>query len=110
MGLDFLETYGQQNKYKPYKGPWHSFYSATCIERLENYYYTDEEKKQKNYIDIHTNFYRKKDSDEEVEITAIFSIEKFPNYMDCEYYFDDKIYLGIVDKWLKTGQKTILCK
>ena len=89
---------------------WHAFYSAKSIEQSKKYYYTEEEKKQMDYKKIHTNFYKKKDSDEVVEITAVFKTGKYQNYMDCNYYFDDKIYLGIVDKWLKTGRVTIFSK
>ena len=73
-----------------YNGPWHAFYSANSIQ---------------NKIDkndkIHINFYKKKDSKQLVKITSVFRTDKFPNFQDCPYYFDDKVYLGLVDKWIK---------
>jgi len=87
-----------------YKGPWHAFYSATSIESSKKHSYTEEQKKQMNYKDIYTNFYKNNDTGKEIEITSIYSTEKYPNYKDCCYYFEDKIYLGIVNDWVRTGQ------
>ena len=85
-----------------YKGPWHAFYSSTAIKNKKGVSYTGELKK--NNKEIYTNFYKKKDSNEIVEITSVFSTEDYPDYNDCEYYFKDKVYLGIVEKWVKIGQ------
>lgn len=91
-----------------YDGPWHAFYSAKSIISSKKHCYTEEEKKQKNYKNIHTNFYRNNNTGKNVEITSVFSIEKYPNYNDCPYYFEDKIYLGIVDSWIRIGEYEIL--
>ena len=82
-----------------YNGPWHAFYSAKSIQ---NKYDLKTDKKEK----IYTNFYKKKDSNQLVETTSVFRTDKYPNFQDCPYYFDDKVYLGIVDKWKKKGQYT----
>ena len=90
-----------------YKGPWHAFYSFTSIKNKKQNLYTEEELKEKNYREIYTNFYKKKDSNEIVEITSVFSTEDYPDYNDCEYYFKDKVYLGIVEKWIRIGEYKI---
>ena len=51
-----------------YKGPWHAFYSATSIESSKKHSYTEEQKKQRNYKDIYTNFYKNNDTGNEIEI------------------------------------------
>lgn len=81
-----------------YGGPWHAFYSA---KSLKHKYILRNNKKK-----IHTNFYKKQDSNQLVEITSVFETDKFSNFQDCPYYFDDKVYLGVVDKWIKIGQYT----
>ena len=80
-----------------YTGPRHAFYSSSSVESEKTLYKNDKnDKKHKS-----TNFYKKNDTNEIVEITAVFSTEKFPDPDDCPYYFDDKVYLGVVDKWVK---------
>lgn len=74
-----------------YTGPWHAFYSSSSVGMEKKLYKNDK----------CTNFYKKNDTNEIVEITAVFSTEKFPDPDDCPYYFDDKVYLGVVDKWVK---------
>ena len=91
-----------------YKDSWHAFYSAKSIKSAKKHSYTEEEKKQKNYKKIHTNFYRNNHSGKEIEITSVFSTKKYLNYQDCPYYFEDKIYLGIVNDWVRIGQYEIL--
>jgi hypothetical protein len=97
-----------ENPKEYYKGPWHAFYSIKSIKSSKNHSYTKEEKKQKNYKNIHTNFYRNNHSGKTIEITSVYSTEKYPNYNDCPYYFEDKIYLGIVNDWVRIGQYEIL--
>lgn len=80
-----------------YNGPWYAFYSAKSFKHK----YILNNKKI-----IHTNFYKKKDSNELVEVTSVFRTDKYINFKDCPYYFDDKVYLGIVDKWIKIGKYT----
>ena len=82
-----------------YQGPWHAFYSRKSIQ-MEREMFT---RHKKNIT--YTNLYKKKDSKEIIELTAAFSTEKYPNPDDCPYYFDDKVYLGVVDKWV--SNKTI---
>ena len=53
-----------------YTGPWHAFYSSSSVESEKLLYIND--KKHKS-----TNFYKKNDTNEIVEITAVFSTEKF---------------------------------
>ena len=91
-----------------YGGPWHAFYSAKSIKSSKKNCYTEEEKKQKNYKNIHTNIYRNNHSGKEIEITSVFSTKKYPNYQDCPYYFEDKNYLGIVNDWVRIGEYEIL--
>lgn len=81
-----------------YNGPWHAFYSPTQHKYSKEY----KNISNKNRI-IYTNFYRLKDSNETVEISSVYNIEKYPNPNDCPFYFNDKIYLGIVDKWISIG-------
>lgn len=97
-----------ENEEAYYKGPWHAFYSAKSIKYSKKYSYTEKEKKEKKYKKIYTNFYRNNHSGKEIEITSVYSTEKYPNYNDCPYYFEDKIYLGIVNKWVRIGQYEIL--
>lgn len=85
-----------KSSFKLYNGPWHAFYSKKSVN-MENEMYSRHKKKRT------TNFYKKNATNEIVEITSVFSTEKFPNPDDCPYYFDDKVYLGIVDKWVKKG-------
>ena len=47
-------------------------------------------------------------TNKEIEITSVFSTEKYPNYNDCPYYFEDKVYLGIVNSWVRIGEYEIL--
>jgi hypothetical protein len=54
---------------------------------------------------IYTNFYKLKDTDEIVEVTSVFRTNIYPTAESCSLNFDDKVYLGIVDKWIKTGKK-----
>lgn len=97
-----------ENPKEYYNGPWHAFYSANSIKSSKNYSYTEEEKKQKNYKNIYTNFYRNNNTGKTIEITSVFSTEKYPNYNDCPYYFEDKVYLGIVNDWVRIGEYEIL--
>tara|TARA_B000000475_G_C15820064_1_gene375331 strand:- start:264 stop:557 length:294 start_codon:yes stop_codon:yes gene_type:complete len=92
-----------ENKDTYYKGSWHAFYSATSIESTKNDFYTEEEKKHKKRK-VYTNFYKNNKTGKEIEITSVYSTEKYPNYKDCPYYFEDKIYLGIVNNWARVGQ------
>ena len=85
-----------------YKGPWHAFYSAISIESSKKISYTEQHKKNKRNK-IYTNFYKNNDTGKEIEITSVYSTEKYPNYNDCPYYFEDKVYLGIVDSWVRIG-------
>lgn len=87
-----------------YKGPWHAFYSTKSIKSSKKHHYSKEEKKQMNYKKIYTNFYKNYQTNKELEITAVFSTEKYPNYNDCPYYFEDKVYLGIVNDWVRIGE------
>lgn len=90
------------------KCQFHAFYSVRSIKCSEIYSYTEEQKKQMNYKTIYTNFYKNNHTDKTIEITAVFSIEKYPNYKDCPYYFEDKIYLGIVNDWIRVGKYEVL--
>lgn len=97
-----------ENKEAYYNGPWHAFYSTKSIKSSKKQHYSKEEKKQMNHKKIYTNFYRNNQSGKEIEITAVFSTEKFPNYKDCPYYFEDRVYLGIVNDWVRIGEYEIL--
>lgn len=60
--------------------------------------------KNNNKITTLTNFYKLKNKNELVEITDVYDIIDFPTIKSCNIMFDDSIYLGIVDKWIKIGQ------
>ena len=79
---------------------WHAFYSKEAEQNSikEAAFCT------KIRPRVITNMYKLKKSDELVESTAVFSVENNADFKDCPYYFKDKIYLGIVDKWMKVGK------
>ena len=60
--------------------------------------------KNNNKIIKLINFYKLKNKNELVEITDVYDIIDFPTIKSCNIMFDDSIYLGIVDKWIKIGQ------
>tara|TARA_B100000927_G_C16118379_1_gene330117 strand:- start:117 stop:380 length:264 start_codon:yes stop_codon:yes gene_type:complete len=60
--------------------------------------------KNNNKITTLTNFYKLKNKNELVETTVVYDIIDFPTIKSCNIMFDDSIYLGIVDKWIKIGQ------
>lgn len=80
----------------------HAFYSETQknIAKNDNFYnnYTRQYKK------IYSNIYKLHNSNKKVEATCLFSVNLFPDYRDCYINLDDVIYLGIVDKWISTGE------
>tara|TARA_Y100000741_G_scaffold287989_1_gene228001 strand:- start:95 stop:358 length:264 start_codon:yes stop_codon:yes gene_type:complete len=85
-----------ESQFKPYNGPWHAFYSQKSVN-MENEVFSRHKKKNSTY------FYKKNATNEIIEITSVFSTEKFANPDNCPYYFDDKVYLGIVDKFVRKG-------
>lgn len=97
-----------ENKELYYKGPWHAFYSTKSIKSSKNIHILKKKKKKKIIKKIYTNFYRNNHNGKEIEITSVFSTKKYPNYQDCPYYFEDKIYLGIVNDWVRIGEYKIL--
>ena len=39
-----------------------------------------------------------------LEATYVFDLDKYPTEGHCNLIYDDKIYLGIVEKWHSTGE------
>ena len=39
-----------------------------------------------------------------LETTHVFDTDKYPIEKQCSLIYDDKIYLGIVDKWYSSGE------
>lgn len=79
---------------------YHAFYSR----KAETNNYRDCAFYSKIIPKVITNIYKLKNSDKFVESTAVFSFEKYSDFKDCPYDFEDKEYLGIVDKWIKVGK------
>lgn len=68
------------------------------------YYHAFYSNKQSKYIfeskKIRGNFYRSVKNGNNVLVTAVYSCEDYNDYKNIDLYFDDFIYVGVVDKWI----------
>ena len=50
-----------------------------------------------------TNIYKLHNSNQQVRVTEVYSVDEYPDYNNCDIRFNDSIYLGIVDMWISRG-------
>ena len=78
---------------------FHAFYSFKQFNIIKGLNESNNYNKSKHASCI----WRLNNSDKKIIATQIFSVEKYPDYTDCDFRFTDGIYLGIVDKFISIG-------
>jgi len=78
--------------------PYHAYYSR----KQRDCYLLNNSKYINRNITITHNYITSQG--QVFEATHVFDLDKYPTEKHCRLIYDDKIYLGIVDKWYSPGE------